>query len=44
MLEGATIRNRQTVAEQTAMWQVIAARFGGKFKPLDPKTVIIRGH
>lgn len=35
--------HRQTTAEQTAMWQVIAARFGGKFVPLDPKTVIRRG-
>jgi hypothetical protein len=43
MLEGAPVRTRQTVAEQSAMWQVIAARFGGKFVPLDPKTVT-RGH
>jgi hypothetical protein len=34
---------RQTAAEQAAMWQVIATRFGGTFKPLDPKTVIRRG-
>jgi hypothetical protein len=35
--------NRQSASEQSAMWRVIAARFGGTFKPLDPKTVIRRG-
>lgn len=34
---------RQTPQEQIAMWQAAAARFGGTFRPLDPKTVIIRG-
>lgn len=34
---------RQSVREQIAMWQVAAARFGGTFRPVDPKTVIIHG-
>lgn len=33
----------QPAAEQAAIWQVAAAVFGGTFRPLDPKTVIIRG-
>lgn len=33
----------QSATEQAAMWQVIAKRFGGTFKPLDPGTVIARG-
>lgn len=31
---------RQSPLEQSAMWQIAAMRFGGQFKPLDPKTVI----
>lgn len=33
----------QTPAQQTAMWQVIAARFGGTFTPMDPKAAQTRG-
>lgn len=35
-------RRRQSAQEQIAMWQVAAARFGGVFRPADPK-VVIRG-
>jgi hypothetical protein len=31
---------KQHPLEQIAQWQIIAARFGGQFTPLDPKTVI----
>lgn len=33
---------RQSVREQIAIWQVAAARFGGVFRPADPK-VVVRG-
>lgn len=34
---------QQSVREQIAMWQVAAARFGGTFRPVDPKTVMTHG-
>jgi hypothetical protein len=38
-MAGPKRSERQTPQEQAAMWQVIAARFGGKFVPVEPKTV-----
>jgi hypothetical protein len=44
LIKGAAAsRKAQHPAEQIAMWQIIAMRFGGKFAPLDPKTVIRNG-
>lgn len=34
---------RQSAREQVAIWQVAAARFGGVFRPADPRVVVIRG-
>lgn len=33
LLSKRTRRERQSAVEQVAMWQVIAARFGGEFRP-----------
>lgn len=35
------LQRRQTAKEQIAMWQVIAARFGGKFRPADKSIVVV---
>lgn len=36
LLSKRTRREQQSAVEQVAMWQVIATRFGGKFRPKQP--------
>lgn len=33
----------QTPKEQVEMWKLIAARLGGEFRPVDPRTVSLNG-
>jgi len=45
LLHKKSAPRRQSPAEQVAMWQVIAAQFGGTFRPMDPAAYakVIRG-
>jgi len=45
LLQEKSEPRRQSPVEQVAMWQVIAAQFGGTFRPMDPVEYakVIRG-